>query len=147
MPRAVSATPHDATVTADGEQVPEAGIYVARGNTPIKLRVEAKGFETRTLEVVPVGDLDLEVALDPISEPEVDTSAQPDSDPTTATGGKGGKGKGGKGGKGGGTKPPKDQAPKPPDKPGDKPPKKPGDKPPKKPDNGHSLDRPMDNPF
>ncbi|MBW2277595.1 MAG: hypothetical protein JRF63_08905, partial [Deltaproteobacteria bacterium] len=144
---AVSATPHDATVIADGELVPEAGIHVARGNIPIELRVEAEGFETRTLEVVPVADLDLEVALDPIPEPDVDTSAQPSTELTSATSGKGGKGKGGKGGKGGGKKPPKGQEPKPPDKPGDKPPKKPGDKPPKKPDNGHSLDRPMDNPF
>jgi len=143
---AVRATPHDAIVTADGERVTEAGIYVARGSSPIEVRVEAEGFEARALEVVPVTDLDLDIALDPLPEPEVDTSVEPDTGSVEVAAGKGGKGKG-KGGKGGGKKPPKGPGTKPPDKAGDKPPKKPGDKPPKKPPRDQSLDRPMDNPF
>jgi len=133
---AVRATPQDALVTADGERVPEEGLYVARGTTPIKLRVEAEGFEPRTLEVVPVADLDLDVELEPLAAAETDTAAQQEPEGGSA-------GKGTKTGKGGGKRPPKVAE----TKPADTPPKKPAETPPKKPDKDHPLDRPMDNPF
>jgi serine/threonine protein kinase len=144
---AVRSTPLGASVTADGERVPEEGIYVARGNMPIKVRVEAEGFESRVLEVVPTADMDLEIALEPLSEPALEDAVEPDTDEMSdprSSGKKGGKWKG----KGGGKKPPKEPVVKPAEKPVEKPVEKPPKKPPKKPgEKEHSLDRPMDNPF
>jgi hypothetical protein len=130
----VQVDPPVAHVTVDGEFVPEDGIDLARGNDPVKVIVEAEGFQSRTLEVVPVSDIDLDLELDKLAEPVEESTETPKPETKGKKTPKPGKA----GGKGAGKKPPGSEK-----QPEEKPPKKP----PKKPDKDHSLDRPMDNPF
>jgi len=114
----VTRVPADAEVTVDGIEVPPEGMDLARTGITMKLVASAPGHETKTLDIVPTVDLDLEMELE----------RSPDAEAAAGAGGaKGGKKGGKKGGaKGGG-------------KGGKKGGKKGGGK--------DSLDRPMDNPF
>ena len=55
--------PSTATVYADDQPLEEKKLTLPRGDTPVKVRIEAEGYVTRTLDLIPNRDRELAVEL------------------------------------------------------------------------------------
>jgi hypothetical protein len=55
--------PSTATVYADDQPLPDRRLTVPRGDTPVKIRIEADNFATRTLDLIPNRDREVAVEL------------------------------------------------------------------------------------
>jgi len=60
----VSTTPPDAAIFVDDTFAERNPVEVSRSSAPVKIRVEAKGYASKTIEVVPERSRRVEVALD-----------------------------------------------------------------------------------